>query len=88
VDKNFMNQTVQPLQDYINGEFSSPSVHRGIWLENPNTRERLQEQLATDDANIGKALASAQDAFESGVWSEMSVDERCGYLAELSNFTA
>ncbi len=79
-----MNQTVQPLQDYINGEFYSPTVHRGIWLENPNTRERLQEQMATDEANIEKALASAQNAFESGVWSEISIDERCGFLAEFS----
>jgi acyl-CoA reductase-like NAD-dependent aldehyde dehydrogenase len=79
-----MSETVKPLQDYINGEFSTPSVHRGIWLENPNTRERLQEQMATDDANVEKALASAQTAFESGVWSEISVDERCGYLADFS----
>jgi acyl-CoA reductase-like NAD-dependent aldehyde dehydrogenase len=79
-----MSETVKPLQDYINGEFSTPSVHRGIWLENPNTRERLQEQMATDDANVEKALASAQTAFEGGVWSGISVDERCGYLAEFS----
>lgn len=79
-----MNQTVQPLQDYINGEFSTPTVNRGVWLENPNTREKLQEQMATDEANIEKALVSAQNAYESGVWSEMGVDERCGYLAEFS----
>jgi phenylacetaldehyde dehydrogenase len=74
----------KPLQDYINGEFSNPSVHRGIWLENPNTKERLQEQMGTDDAGIEKALASAQSAFENGVWSEISIDERCAYLAEFS----
>ncbi len=79
-----MSETVKPLQDYINGEFSAPSVHRGIWLENPNTGERLQEQMATDEANVETALSSAQTAFESGVWSEISVDERCGYLAEFS----
>jgi phenylacetaldehyde dehydrogenase len=74
----------KPLQDYINGEFSNPSVHRGIWLENPNTKERLQEQMGTDEAGIEKALASAQSAFENGVWSEISIDERCAYLAEFS----
>lgn len=79
-----MEETVKPLRDYINGEFSAPTVHRGIWLENPNTRERLQEQMATDNANIEKALAAAHAAFESGVWSEMPIDERCGYLAEFS----
>jgi phenylacetaldehyde dehydrogenase len=74
----------KPLQDYINGEFSNPSVHRGIWLENPNTKERLQEQMGTDEGGIEKALASAQSAFENGVWSEISIDERCAYLAEFS----
>lgn len=79
-----MNETVQPLKDYIDGEFCVPTVHRGIWLENPNTREKLQEQMATDDANIEKALAAAQNVHESGVWSEMPIDERCAYLAEFS----
>ena len=79
-----MNQSVNPLQDYIDGEFSSPSVRREIWLENPNTGEKLQNQMATDDANIEKALQSAQKVHESGIWAEMPSDERCGYLAEFS----
>ena len=79
-----MNQTVSQLQDYIAGQFSTPSVNRGIWLENPNTRERLQEQMATDEANLEKALTAAQDAYENGVWSDLTIDERCGYLAEFS----
>jgi phenylacetaldehyde dehydrogenase len=79
-----MTEEIKPLRNYINGEFSAPTIHRGVWLENPNTRERLQEQMDTDDENIEKALASAQEAFESGIWSEMPIDERSGYLAEFS----
>ena len=79
-----MDQTVKPLQDYIDGEFSAPSVHRGIWLENPNTKERLQEQMATDDVNLEKALAAAQRVHESGAWGEMPIEERCEYLAAFS----
>lgn len=56
----------------------------GVWLEDPNTREKLQQQMATDDANIEKALAAAQRVHESGVWSEMPINERCGYLAAFS----
>ncbi len=74
----------KPLQNYINGEFSDPTVNRGIWLEDPNTKERLQEQMGTDETHLEQALSAAQNAFESGVWSEMPVDERCGYLAEFS----
>ena len=79
-----MNRTVNPLRDYIDGEFSAPSVKLGVWLEDPNTREKLQEQLATDDANIEKALAAAQNVHESVIWSAMPIDERCAYLAEFS----
>ncbi len=79
-----MNCDVQPLMDYIDGEFASPSVHRGVWLEDPNTGEQLQEQLASDDKAIERALASAEAAYESGGWSDISADERAAYLAEFS----
>ncbi len=80
-----MKTKVKPLADYINGEFIEPTVDMGVWLENPNTREKLQEQKATDDENVEKALETAQEVHESGSWSEMPVDERCGYLAALSS---
>lgn len=79
-----MKTTVKPLQDYIDGELLTPTIHRGIRLENPNTREPLQEQMATDDANIEKALAAAQRVYENGSWSELTVDERCAYLTEFA----
>ena len=79
-----MNRNVQPLKDYIDGEFREPGVHRGVWLEDTNSGERLQEQMATDDAQIERALSTAQTAYESGIWSDIPVDERCAHLAEFS----
>jgi acyl-CoA reductase-like NAD-dependent aldehyde dehydrogenase len=79
-----MDRSVQPLRNYIDGEFSSPSVEMSVWLEDPNTREPLQRQPASDDEAIEKALSSAQRVHESGIWSEMPIDERCGYLAAFS----
>jgi acyl-CoA reductase-like NAD-dependent aldehyde dehydrogenase len=79
-----MNRTVQPIRNYINGEFSSPSIELGIWLEDPNTREPLQKQMGSSDEDIERALAAAQAVYESGAWSSMPVEERCGYLAAFS----
>ena len=79
-----MNRTVAPLRDYIDGEFFAPTVEMSVRLEDPNTRQKLQQQMATDDANVEKALAAAQRVYESGAWSEMPIEERCAYLAEFS----
>lgn len=79
-----MNRTVQPLRDYIDGEFCAPSVEMGVWLEDPNTGEKLQQQMASDDEAIERAVAAAHGLHESGEWAEMPIEERCGYLAEFS----
>lgn len=79
-----MNRTVQPLRDYVDGEFSAPAIETGVWLEDPNTREKLQPQMASGDAALERALSAAQRVYESGAWSEMPVDERCAYLSEFS----
>jgi len=81
-----ISQSIQlpELQDYIDGEFSTPSEALGVWLENPNTGERAQEQKATSAAQLEKALAAAWRVHESGAWANTSVEERVGYLAAMS----
>lgn len=80
------SQSVQipPLTDYIDGEFSTPEVELGVWLENPNTGERAQQQRATSDAQLERALAAAQRVHDSGIWEKMPIDERVSYLAAMS----
>jgi phenylacetaldehyde dehydrogenase len=53
-------------------------------LEDPNTGERLQQQMATDGASLERALAAAWRVHESGAWSKLPIDERAGRLAALS----
>lgn len=72
------------LQDYIDNKFSTPSEALGVWLENPNTGERVQEQKATSTAQLEKALAAAWRVHESAAWANTSVEERIGYLAAMS----
>jgi acyl-CoA reductase-like NAD-dependent aldehyde dehydrogenase len=79
-----MSEIIKPLRDYIDGEFSTPSVELGIWLENPNTGEKIQPQSATDDAGLERALTAANRVHESGEWAEIAIEERCEYLAAFS----
>lgn len=77
--------TVPPLQDYIDGQFSQPQESLGLWLENPNTGERLQEQKATSMANVEKALSAAWRVHESGSWANLPLDEKADLLAAFSS---
>jgi phenylacetaldehyde dehydrogenase len=75
---------IPDLTDYVDGEFSTPSVELGVWLENPNTGERSQQQRATSDTQLEKALAAAWRVHESGQWAKMPIEERVGYLGAMS----
>lgn len=81
---NNLSRTVPPLIDYIDGALLSPTVPMGVWLENPNTREPLQQQMATDDANLERALAAAWRVHTEGSWGNTSVAERCELLGALA----
>ena len=75
---------IPPLTDYVDGEFATPEVELGLWLENPNTGERAQQQRATSDAQLERALAAAERVHRSGRWANMPIEERVGYLAAMS----
>lgn len=72
------------LVDLIDGELSTPDESLGVWLEDPNTGEPVQEQLATSDAQIERALASAMRVHETGSWARLPLEERAGYLVALA----
>jgi phenylacetaldehyde dehydrogenase len=72
------------LIDLIDGELSQPSESLGVWLEDPNTGERVQEQKATSDAQVERALAAAWRVHQAGTWANLPSAERAGYLAAFS----
>ncbi len=72
--------TLPLLSDLVDGERSTPSVELGTWLEDPNTGERVQAQLATDVATLDRAVAAAQRVHENGTWSGLSAQERADWL--------
>lgn len=73
-----------PLQDYIDGRFYPPDIPLGVWLENPNTGEHSQEQMATNDANLERALTAAWRVHQQGTWANMPLTERAAHLAAFS----
>lgn len=73
-----------PLRDYIAGQFSEPAERLGVWLENPNTGQRLAEQRATSADGIELALQTAWETHQSGLWANMPIAERVDLLARLS----
>lgn len=78
------NVTVPGLKDYIDGEISAPGEEIGVWLENPNSGEKIQRQIATGDDNVERALAAAWRVHADGSWENMPLDERAGLLAAFS----
>lgn len=73
-----------PLVDLIDGQTAKPDVSLGVWLEDPNTGERLQEQMATGEAQLRRALAAAWRVHQEGSWARLPMDERAAYLAAMS----
>ncbi len=72
--------TLPPLADLVDGEQSAPTVDLGTWLEDPNTGERSQPMLATDDATLDRAVAAAARVHEDGSWSALPAGERADWL--------
>ena len=78
------NTSIPELKDYIDGTLSQPTVELGTWLENPNTGEKLQQQMASSDEQVETALAVAWRVHSSGSWADMPVEERADYLMAFS----
>lgn len=76
--------SVPPLLDLIDGQLIHPTVELGVWLENPNTGERLQQQMATAPDQVERALAAAWRVHTSGLWANMPLEERADYLRAFS----
>jgi phenylacetaldehyde dehydrogenase len=79
-----LSRAVPPLLDLIDGELRPPTEEMGVWLEDPNTRQRLQRQMATSKENLERALAAAWRVHESGEWAETPIEDRCERLAAFS----
>lgn len=76
------------LQDaklFINGEYVDAMSGETFDTINPATNEKLASVACADERDTGKTIEIAQAAFESGVWSNKSVEERSEILCRMSD---
>ncbi|MFO7926492.1 MAG: CoA-acylating methylmalonate-semialdehyde dehydrogenase [Halobacteriota archaeon] len=76
--------TVPPwedVQNYIDGEWQSPTGDGGRDIVNPATGETLSHVGFSSESDIDTAVEAGQDAFET--WSTTAVEERIQPLFEL-----
>ena len=71
---------IMEYQMFIDGNWTPGSSGEFMEVINPANREVVARVPCGNKDDVDKALASARAAFESGVWSEKSIDERAEVL--------
>jgi aldehyde dehydrogenase (NAD+) len=74
-------QLEEPSKHYIGGEWSDGESEETFESINPATGETLGEFHRGTDADVERALAAADDAFEE--WADLSYIDRAEYLWEI-----
>ncbi|MGE5391648.1 MAG: aldehyde dehydrogenase family protein [Deltaproteobacteria bacterium] len=67
---------IMEYQMFIDGNWTPGSTGEMMDVINPANREVVARVPRGNAQDVDRALASARSAFESGVWSERSIDER------------
>jgi len=80
LDRSALEQSAAKLtfrtQAFIGGQFVDSASGQTFATENPATGKTLAEIAACDTADVDRAVASARQCFESGVWSRIGPSER------------
>ncbi|GAA5525459.1 glutarate-semialdehyde dehydrogenase [Microbulbifer aestuariivivens] len=73
------------LENYINGQFSTPAIDRGQSLNDANTGEPLQQRRSCDHEQVQTALQATDRAYSEGVWENTSAQERADFLDKFAD---
>jgi len=84
-EPNAPSSELPPQRDLIDGEWVTPVGERDEWIEDPNTGIQVQRQASTGAEQIEAAIAAAQRAHRSGVWSSRTPAERAEGLMALAD---
>lgn len=71
-------------QAFIGGEFTPAQSGNTYDVINPATGKLLAAVAACDESDVDRAVQSAREAFDSGVWSERTPAERKEVILKLS----
>ncbi len=72
-------------QLFINGEYTDAISGETFDTIDPSTNQKLATVANAGEQDVQRAIEVAQRTFESGVWSEMPVDERAKILCKMSD---
>ncbi|EST55598.1 2-hydroxymuconic semialdehyde dehydrogenase [Brevibacillus panacihumi W25] len=78
-------KSVKDAKLFINGEYIDAISGETFDTIDPATNQKLANVANAGVEDVEKAINIAQRTFESGVWSEMSVDDRCKILCKMSD---
>ncbi|MCR8644505.1 aldehyde dehydrogenase [Paenibacillus sp. N1-5-1-14] len=70
---------------FINGEYQDALSGETFASINPSTNEKLADVACADERDVNRTIEAAQAAFESGVWTKKSVEERSEILCRMSD---
>jgi aminomuconate-semialdehyde/2-hydroxymuconate-6-semialdehyde dehydrogenase len=74
---------MEPIQNYINGEFVEPISNEYIDVINPAIGEKYTVVANSNKKDIDKAVDAAQESFFK--WSVLSLENRSDYLIQIAN---
>ncbi|MEH6942539.1 aldehyde dehydrogenase family protein [Bacillus sp. JJ722] len=81
---NSTTKTIE-LKMYINGEWKEAQGGATIPVINPANGEVFAQLPQGTVADAKEAIDAARKAFDSGVWSDLSVQERSSYLLKIAD---
>lgn len=70
--------------DLIDGSWSEPTENLPGTIDDPNTGEPLQQQRATGQQDVERALSAAAALHASGAWSDLPIDRRVRLLDRIA----
>lgn len=76
---------VKDAKLFINGEYINAVSGETFDTIDPSTNRKLASVANASEKDVKHAIEVAQRTFESGVWSEMPVEERSKILCKMSD---
>lgn len=78
-------KAVKTLQNYINGEWQDTASQQLEDVINPSTGEVIGKVPFSTKEDTERAIQAARDAFESGVWSDLTPQQRAKVLLKVAD---
>ncbi|WP_066365304.1 aldehyde dehydrogenase [Neobacillus fumarioli] len=78
-------QVIKDAKLFINGEYKDALSGETFDTIDPATNRKLASVAKASAQDVNEAIEAAQRTFESGIWSEMPVEERSKILCKMSD---